>query len=446
MAVGDANVFYGMRGTGSWTTDERPKNFREQILYQEPNGQAPLTAMLSKMRREKTNDPEFNWWTDELQNQRAVITDVYTDSGLSAAYASGGVAGDVLYLKIDGSANSDFVRQFRVGHTIVIRTLTDVSKDRFAKVTLVTEAGASSYLRVTLRQTDTGNALANATAGALIALLIATSNEEGADRPAPVTWDLTKYSNYTWIHRTPLEISRTAMQTTLRTGEAYTRLRKNALKQHSIGLEKGFLFSYKTEVTGAGGLPERTTMGIIPMINTHVPGNMRNYITDDNAQWNGANWLDGGESWWDATMLDVWRFQQSSELLCFCGDKFLSGLERLAKFKGLPNFTVGQTVTWGIRLDRMRSTGGDIMVKMHPLFCQEESLRSAALIFDPKNLVERYIQDTMFKPDTLWKEGGSTGTDGKKEEFLTETGLEYHFPNTFMFLQGVGEANTNAAA
>ena len=42
-------AFLGMRGTGDWATDERPKNYRQGILYLYPNGSAPLTGLLSKM-------------------------------------------------------------------------------------------------------------------------------------------------------------------------------------------------------------------------------------------------------------------------------------------------------------------------------------------------------------------------------------------------------------
>ena len=47
----------GLRGTGDWGTDERPKNFRELILWRDPNGEAPLTALMAKMRKESTDDP-----------------------------------------------------------------------------------------------------------------------------------------------------------------------------------------------------------------------------------------------------------------------------------------------------------------------------------------------------------------------------------------------------
>ena len=48
----------GLRGTGDWAADERPKNFREMILWRNPNGQTPLTALLSKMKHESTSEPE----------------------------------------------------------------------------------------------------------------------------------------------------------------------------------------------------------------------------------------------------------------------------------------------------------------------------------------------------------------------------------------------------
>jgi hypothetical protein len=53
-------TFLGMRGNGDWVADQRPKSWREMILKLYPNGQAPLTAILSKMSSEAVDDPEFN--------------------------------------------------------------------------------------------------------------------------------------------------------------------------------------------------------------------------------------------------------------------------------------------------------------------------------------------------------------------------------------------------
>ena len=48
----------GLRGTGDWATDERPKNFREFILRRNHNGTAPLFALLAKVGKDAENYPE----------------------------------------------------------------------------------------------------------------------------------------------------------------------------------------------------------------------------------------------------------------------------------------------------------------------------------------------------------------------------------------------------
>ena len=49
----------GLRGTGEFSTDFRPKNYRELFTLLEPNGNAPLNALLSMTSSESTDDPEF---------------------------------------------------------------------------------------------------------------------------------------------------------------------------------------------------------------------------------------------------------------------------------------------------------------------------------------------------------------------------------------------------
>ena len=40
----------GLRGTGDFGTDERPKDFREGILRLRPNGNAPIFALTKKKK------------------------------------------------------------------------------------------------------------------------------------------------------------------------------------------------------------------------------------------------------------------------------------------------------------------------------------------------------------------------------------------------------------
>jgi hypothetical protein len=51
-------------------------------------------------------------------------------------------------------------------------------------------------------------------------------------------------------------------------------------------------------------------------------------------------------------------------------------------------------------------------------------------------------RDTHFKEDKLYDQGGSTGVDGKQEEFLTEGTFRYEGDGPWGYLNGVGEDNT----
>jgi hypothetical protein len=48
----------GLRGTGDWGVDERPKNFREMILFRNANGSAPIFALTARARKKTVDDPE----------------------------------------------------------------------------------------------------------------------------------------------------------------------------------------------------------------------------------------------------------------------------------------------------------------------------------------------------------------------------------------------------
>ena len=65
----------GLRGTGDWGTDERPKSFREMILWRNPNGTAPMYALMGKMADEPVDDPEFAWWDEPNDLVRLQLND-----------------------------------------------------------------------------------------------------------------------------------------------------------------------------------------------------------------------------------------------------------------------------------------------------------------------------------------------------------------------------------
>lgn len=431
-------AFLGMRGNGDWVTDQRPKNWRQAMLYRYPNGDMPLTAIISKMSSEKTDDPEFNWWTKSLATQRATVTGVYTVSTLDVAYVSDGTSGDTLYVKM----SADDISQFRIGHLVLLRDSSDLTVDVVAKVVGRTAAGASSFLQVYLLEADD-----NSTAGDLsdcdMAWIVGNANAEGAAMPDAIAYDPTKWYNYTQIFRTPLEMTRTAMQTRLRTAEQYKEAKREALELHGIEMEKNFLFGVPSELVGSNGKPERTTLGIIPAIKGGYTGHggstgtVDNFVT--NTDFAGLTWLQGGEEWLDAQLETIFRYG-SKEKLALVGSGALLGINRLIKNGG--NFDYVPTTTdYGIAVTKWVTPFGVIYLKQHPLFTHEITTRNSMIILEPKDIKYRYIQDTMFKNDDRIKKGGWTSRDGIKEEYLTEAGLEYHHPDGWGYLTGFGADN-----
>jgi hypothetical protein len=425
-------AFLGMRGNGDWSdSDMRPKNWRETILYLYPNGQVPLTAILSKMSKESTDDPEFKWWTQGLPTQAAAVTGVYTDSALATDYVSGGVAGTVLYLKMAAAS----IPQFRAGHQVLLRYTSAYTVDVNGKILTTVTNGASSYIAVRLLEDD-DNSSSNYLAECDYVLVVGNINPEGGSMPDAIAYDPTKYTNYTQIFRTPLSITRTARMTRLRTGDAYKKMKREALELNGLEMEKAFIWGIPTEGTGDNGKPERTTGGLIYNI-VNNGGVVSDFATQ--SDFTDTTWLDSGEEWLDYQLEQVFRYG-SQEKLCFCGSGVLLQINKLIKEYGNYNFT-SMTKSYGLKVTEWVTPFGVINLMTHPLFSYESTNRNTAVIFEPGDLLYRYITDTTFYPDPDKQNTGRGRIDGTDEEFLTEAGLEFHHPSKCAYLNGFGSDN-----
>ena len=424
-------AFMGMRGNGDWVEDQRPKNWRQKILQLYPNGDAPLTAMLSMMGEESTDDPQFYWWTKSLATQAATVVSVYLNATLATEYTTGGAIGDILYAKI---ATEAACKEFRPGHQVNLRTTSNYANDTNAKVISVVLNGSSSYIAVKLLQADpetTGIAACDRI------LIIGNINSEGATMPSAIAYDPTKHYNYTQIFRTPLSITRTARRTKLRTGDQYVEAKRECLELHSMEIEKNMLWSVATETIGDNGKPERTTQGLIPSVIADS-GNVSSFITD--ASFAGQSWLAGGEEWLDSYCEQLFRYG-SQERMAFAGTGVILAINKLVKEYG--NYEIStKTVDYGIKVKTWVTPFGEINIKIHPLFSYETTNRNNMVIFDPKDLKYRFIDDTSFYADPDKQNTGRNRIDGTDEEYLTEAGLEFHFPIKTAFLAGFGSANT----
>lgn len=386
-------AFLGLRGTGTFTADERPKNWREMILLLFPNGEAPLTAVLSKLRSQPTDDPEYNWWEKRLPLQRFQVTGAQTNVDTAIEVLSGAkdaVLGTVLRVERTGE------------HMLV-------TVDPTTDTALTVQRGFGTVVAAAINDLDFVTVIGNA-------------HPEGSTIPTAKAYSPSKLSNLTQIFRMPLSMTRTARKTRLRwdnTGP-YRESKREALSLHSIEMEKSFIFGQKLEVTGPNGQPERTTGGILSFLTSNIaPGN---------ALFNVNGTLSEDEL--DVLMEEVFRYG-STEKLCLAGSTFVRAITTLAKTNGTINL-VPEDKTYGLKINEYISAFGTLMIKMHPLFNQHPDWRKNALILDVDNLVYRYIDDTMFVRNRQ-----NPGDDLSKDEFLTECGLEVHMQETHAYITGV---------
>ena len=425
-------AFLGMRGTGDWTdTDMRPKNWRQGVLWQYPNGDAPLTAMLSMMSEKKVDDPQYYWWTQGIPAQGGAVANLWDDAALAVAFATGAVAGQTIYAQV-AEAVAD---HFRPGHQAMLRDASDYAVDTRGLVTGVVKNGASSYIAVKLIEAENTGTSTDLTDCDNI-LVTGSMNAEGAAMPSAIAYDPTKYYNYTQIFRTPLSITRTARLTTMRTGDAYKKAKREALEIHSMEMEKGFLFSTRYEGTGSNGKPIRATWGLIPFI-VDNGGIVSDFTTQ--TDFVDTTWLSSGEEWLDYQLEQVFRYG-SEERMGYCGSGVILAINKLVKTYGNFEFNT-RTTSYGIKVKEWVTPFGTVYLKRHPLFSFEATNRYSCVLFEPKNLTYRFLTDTTFYPDPDKQNTGRGRIDGTDEEYLTECGLEMHFPNTGAWLNGFNSDN-----
>lgn len=434
-------MFLGMRGDGDWVTNQRPENWREQILYLYPNGMAPLTAILSMMSSESVDDPRFHWWTQEQSAVMGAVDGIYTLPDLSVAYVTGGVAGTVLYILVSSTLGN----RVREGHQILLRDTSDYRVDVVGKVTGVTIGTTTAVLSVKLLEAD-NNSPDHDLSDCDSFKIIGNINPEGGEMPDAIALNPTEVWNYTQIFRTPLSITRTAHRTRLRTGDQYQKAKAEALEMHSWEMELAFLWGIRTQNVGDNGKPERTTMGVINFIRQYAAANCDDYTL--NATYAGQTWLAAGETWFKNMLEQIFRYG-ANEKLCLCGSGFLLGIDALASASGVStnmmNLSPGQK-TYGMQILSWVTPFGTIHMKTHPLFSHDATTRNMGVLLEPKEITYKYIDDTQFYGENSSKthpEGyGNRRLDGTNEEYLTECGLEFGLPQKCAVLNGVGLNNT----
>lgn len=389
----------GLRGTGDWAVDERPKNFREMILWRNPNGMAPLTALLSKMKSESTDDPEFAWYEEELNALRLTIGGTAPGAAGNTFYVTSNVTdaldcvpGDVF--KTDSVLTSSYANEI-----LVVSSVTDANTVVFKRA----QAGSSAETISAGTLTKIGSVFA-----------------EGTNAPDAAMRNPTKILNYTQIFKTTYDITETARKTKTRTGDPVKNDKKRKMFDHSTAMEMAFLFGKRHETVGANGKPLRYTGGLLWFMSQYAPNMITAFTTTPT------------ETTFTDSIYKVFDYNSGAgdERIVFAGNGALNSLNRLAATQARTRVNFDGIVdVYGMKLQRWVLPQGTIYVKSHPLFNTHPVHTFDMAVLDPSALKYRHLRDTAFKDNIQ-----ANDADHQKGQWLSECGLEAEHLKTMAWL------------
>lgn len=393
----------GLRTSGNFEANQRPKNWREAMLLLFPNGKMPITGLTSQMKDRSVNDPEFNWFEKVAPTQRLELSANLDASQTSIAVVSG-------------------ANQLKKGH--ILRT---EAKDEVMMVT----ADPTSDTAITVSRGYAGSTAATVTIASEMKYVhvVGTAHEEGSLAPTGINYDPTKRYNYTQIFRSTLEMTRTASKTRLRTGDAVKEAKRECLMLHGMEMEKAFIFGYKSEST-QNGKPIRTTDGILRFIDS---SNIVNHGVDVDTS--GLLEMEELEGY----MERMFRYG-SQEKMAILGNEALLGINQCIRKNSHFQITSG-IKEYGMNVSRLTCPFGELVLKTHPLFNQlpsqaatVHSVSSWMLVLDMDEIgyVSLEGDDTKYQPDLQ-----ENGLDGMKAGYLSECGMEVHHPLTHFLIKGI---------
>src|SRR6266542_3785500 len=180
----------GLRGTGSWSADERPKNYREEILFLKPNTKAPLMAFLGKLPDEKTTDPEFKWFTKGLPQQSVIVSGAQTDSDTNIEITAA----------FKGIKKGHSLYNVRTGEVVW------VTADPVDPWTTIVVSRGKGSVAAAMNDLD-------------VLLIIGSHYMEGDPAPTAISYDPAVAFNYCQIFRNTIFLTKTGIATELRTGK-----------------------------------------------------------------------------------------------------------------------------------------------------------------------------------------------------------------------------------
>ena len=362
----------GQRGTTTIEQEQRRVDMAQKILLLEPDS-APLTVITKNIEKKKTGNPKFSWMEDELDPRFDRINDV------------AGYDDDDTDIEVDNGA------YFQVQQIIYVpRTGEQMRVTAIADDVLTVVRGVGS------------------TAAALVddeELLIANTAQPEGDASKPArTRNPVPVFNYTQIIRDEWDATETERHSEF---EADDDWEHQALKkgiEHKKNIEYALMVGAPSEDT-TSGQARRTTGGFSHFVSSNV--------TDAGGALTELEFFTALRPAFRYGAKEKWGFASA-----LCVD-VLNGFPR-------GKLEVRQSEkTFGLRVMQYISPHGTLNLVTHWLL-EGDTLGGQVWIMDSDVVKYRYLQNKRGSRDTMIrKEIQNNDVDGRKDEYLTEMGMQF---------------------
>lgn len=392
----------GLRGTGNWGTDERPKNFREGILRFNPNGTAPIFSLTGKAKKRTVDDPEYAWWCEGNVQIRLQANGAHASGDTLINVNSADPTSTTL------GANLGTATNLKEGDILLVEPASDNATFNQELIEVVSVQSDTQFTVLRGAGSTTPASINNAQ----FLYVIGSAYAEGTSAPRAVSRNPIKFSNFTQIFKDSYELSGTADQTNTRTNNGWSEDKKRKAFKHSSDIETAILFGRPAETTGENGKPKR------------FMGGLRNFIPATNTTVFGAPVT--ANSFADA-LAPIFDFDTGAgdTRMMFAGATAVLELSKI--FNASTNIRLNNdnsVKVYGMEFMTFRLPMGTVMLKIHPLLSRNTLYRKAAFVldFDAVKYIALRNRDTKASDDVQAKD-----EDVRRGFWQTECGLEVDY-------------------
>jgi hypothetical protein len=386
MAPRDPVITYGTGPLGTAgnlgvAAGQRKYDIGTQIHDLEPN-KNPLILLTSKIGKEKATDPVFKHFEDERLPRWIQV--------------NGALADNATEVTVDDPGGS----YVRGGDLLLVPSTGEVLK--VASVTNATTVVVGRSFGPTAAAAIPDNERL---------MILGPVSAEAATSRAILTSKPGTVTNYCQIFRNPYGVTGTMKATQLWTPSQLAEEERKAAIEHSVDMERAFLFGEPMEDT-TGDYPVRATGGLRYWIQTNIQ------TVNGDLTWDAFNQF----------MRTVFRYGGTSKIL-ICSPILLGAIQRVAS--GNIQITPSEK-SYGLNISQWVSPWGKLFFLNHWLLDDYYNTNGWGFCIDPSQIKYKVLRETQMRPNIQ-----ANDADQQKNEFLTEVGLKVIQEKSMGIIKGV---------